>query len=132
MRARPCALQRWLVLAALLLATLAPAVSQALAWSRGDALAWSQVCRASVVSPRAQASILAARAAKDKESVHGLFEHCPSCAAQAQDLAPPPATGLALPARLEPSQAMPERFFSAAVTNPVWLPGQSRAPPSLI
>ena len=71
----PSTASRYLVALCFLLAALMPALSQALAHARGDVVAWSQVCRSSVVSPRAADSLLAAQADKQdsQESVHGLF-----------------------------------------------------------
>ncbi|MEJ6001075.1 DUF2946 family protein [Paucibacter soli] len=125
---RPGLTSRWLVNLCLLFALLAPAASQALAWARGDALAWSQVCRSSVVAPRAE-KIDAGQAEQDP--AHGLLAHCPCCGLQAQDLAPPPATALP-PLQLLPLHfEMPARFYSAPQGAHVWRPAQSRAPPPL-
>lgn len=124
-------LSRCMVLAALLLGLLAPTVSQALAWARGDALAWSQVCRASLVSPRAKASILAARQAKERDSAHGVFEHCPCHAWATQDLAPPPSSAHALALAPALGEAMPERFLSAPHADFAWRTPPGQAPPSM-
>ena len=120
---------RCLLILSLLLATLAPAMSQALAAVRGDVAAWSQICRSSLVSPRAGASLLANKAAAEKESLHGLFEHCPYCGLHAQDLAPPPAA-VPVALRLSLRHELPERFFSAAVTAHAWAPALARGPPT--
>lgn len=130
MTSRPSRRSRWLVVLALLLATLMPALSQALASARGEVAAWSQICRASVVSPRAGQSLLAAKAAGDKESLHGLFEHCPYCSLHAQDLAAPPAPTAAPALRLNLAQQLPERFLSAAITAHCWAPALARGPPT--
>ena len=112
-----------------LLAALMPALSQALAHARGDVVAWSQVCRSSVVSPRAADSLLAAQADKksSQASVHGLFADC--CALHAQDLAPPPAAQVGSVVLSAVRFAMPERFYSAPHSAHAWAPAQSRAPP---
>ena len=113
-----------------LLMSLAPALSQAMAALRGEASSWSQICRSSVVSPRAQQSVLAARAAADKDSLHGLFADCPACALAAQDLAPPPPRSTCPLLLNSLAFAMPERFYSAPHSAHAWAPAQSRAPPS--
>ncbi|MEJ6007353.1 DUF2946 family protein [Paucibacter sp. AS339] len=130
----PTRASRWLVLVTFLLAALAPALSQALAHARGDVVAWSQVCRSSVVSPRAAQSVLAAQAAEqDSDSaIHGLFSNCPYCALQAQDLAPPPPTQPAVLLLSDLRFAMPERFYSAPDSAHAWAPAQSRAPPRTV
>jgi hypothetical protein len=125
---------RWLVIVTFLLAALAPALSQAVAHARGDVVAWSQVCRSSVVSPRAAQSVLAAQATEQSSeaAVHGLFSNCPYCALHAQDLAPPPPAAQT-PLLLSGLQfAMPERFYSAPQTGHAWAPAQSRAPPHTV
>lgn len=130
---RPSTASRYLVALCFLLAALMPALSQALAHARGDVVAWSQVCRSSVVSPRAANSLLAAQADQQnsQESVHGLFASCPYCALHAQDLAPPPAAAAdsILPGALR--FAMPARFYSAPHSAHAWAPAQSRAPPTV-
>nr|WP_276595161.1 DUF2946 family protein [Roseateles albus] len=117
-----------------LLAALMPALSQALAHARGDVVAWSQVCRSSVVSPRASSSVLAAQADQQdsQQSVHGLFANCPYCALHTQDLAPPPAALASTVLLLPLSFDMPERFYSAPNSAHAWAPAQSRAPPVLL
>ena len=129
-RSQATRLGRWLVALTFMLAALLPTLSQALAVARGDVVAWSQICRSAVVSPRAAQSLLAERAVQKQDSAHGLFEQCPFCAVHATDLAaPPPAaqTPLLLSAL---SFAMPARFFSRSPHSaPAWTPAQSRAPP---
>lgn len=122
---------RWLVALTFMLATLLPALSQALAVARGDVVAWSQICRSAVVSPRAAQSLLAERAVQKQDSAHGLFEQCPFCAVHATDLAAPPAPAAQTPLLLSAlSFAMPARFFSRSPHSAhAWTPAQSRAPP---
>ncbi|MDC8770485.1 DUF2946 domain-containing protein [Roseateles albus] len=131
---RPSITSRWLVALTFLLAALMPALSQALAHARGDVVAWSQVCRSSVVSPRASSSVLAAQADQQdsQQSVHGLFANCPYCALHTQDLAPPPAALASTVLLLPLSFDMPERFYSAPNSAHAWAPAQSRAPPVLL
>lgn len=123
---------RWLLLLSLTLALLAPTLSQALALARGEVLVWSQLCRSSQVSPRAaqlSAWDKSSQAQREQAQQDGVFHHCPFCALQGQDLAPPPAPcNTALPP-LDLQQAMPERFYSAPHSAHAWAPPQSRAPP---
>jgi hypothetical protein len=125
---RPGLTSRWLVNLCLLYAMLAPAASQALAWARGDALAWSQVCRSSVVAPRAEKR--SPEGAREQDPTHGLLAHCPFCGLQVQDLAPPPAGDMPVLQLLPLRFDMPARFYSAPQGVHVWRPAQSRAPPA--
>jgi len=128
---RPSLLLRWIVLMAVWLGVCAPALSMTLAVLRGEVMPWTQVCRASVVSPRALGGSWQAGTAQDEgaNKDHGLFKHCAYCTqAQAQDLAPPPVPAPLL-LRTELRHAMPERFFSAPHTAHVWRAAQARAPP---
>ncbi len=129
---RPSSASRYLVALCFLLAALMPALSQALAHARGDVVAWSQVCRSSVVSPRAADSLLAAQADKksSQASVHGLFADC--CALHTQDLAPPPAAAAGAVLLSSLRFEMPARFYNAPHSAHAWAPAQSRAPPVLL
>jgi len=126
---RPSSLIRWMVLVAVWLGVCAPAMSMALATLRGDVMPWTQICRASVVSPRALGGSWQQPREDGSAQDHGLFKHCAGCVQQhAQDLAPPPVpmlpvlnTGL--------HHAMPERFYSAPQTAHAWRPALARAPP---
>jgi hypothetical protein len=115
-----------------LLGTLMPTLSQALASARGEVTVWSQICRASMVSPSADQSLIAAKKAGEKDSLHGLFEHCPFCAVHAQDLIAPPPPNFALALRLDLKSELPERFLSAAVTAHAWAPALARGPPNVV
>lgn len=112
-----------------MLAALLPTLSQALAVARGDVVAWSQICRSAVVSPRAAQSLLAERSAQTQDSAHGLFEHCPFCALHAADMAAPPPAAQAPLLLNALSFAMPARFYSSPHSAHAWTPAQSRAPP---
>jgi len=127
---RPSALSRWLLLFGFVLMVLAPSLSQATAALRGEPSSWSQICRSSVVSPRAQQSVLAARAAAEQDSPHGLFADCPACSLAGQDLAPAPPSTACPVLQSSLAFAMPERFYSAPHSAHAWAPAQSRAPPA--
>lgn len=129
---RPSTTSRWLLTLSFLLATLMPALSLAVAHARGDVVAWSQVCRSSVVSPSAANSLLQAQAVQQEsqESMHGLFANCPFCALHTQDLAPAPLTADSPVLLGGLSFEMPARFYSAPGRAHAWAPAQSRAPPA--
>lgn len=108
---------------AILMVTLAPAVTGALSASRG--MTWDQVCSAT-----APAAAKDTRTGDPSPATPHAFEHCPYCALHA-DLAPPPDArqvdgGTALAFR-----AVPAAFVHAPRANTVWASAQPRAPPFL-
>ena len=121
----PCrprrSLSRWIALLAILVVTLAPAVTGALSASRG--LTWDQVC-----STTAPAATKGSTTGGESPAAPHAFEHCPYCALHA-DLAPPPdprqvdaGTPLAF-------RAVPAAFVHAPRANAVRASAQPRAPP---
>lgn len=121
----------WIALLAMLMAALAPAVSQLL--QRGSSTAWVEICRAgggtawvAVADLRAQDT----QPTPAKGQPH-LLDHCPYCSLQAHALPPVPAqpqlAAAALPGFLEPAA-----FLHAPHTAHAWRPAQSRAPPSWV
>lgn len=130
-RRLPAARLRWLVILTFWLGALAPAFSMALAAQRGDLAPWTQLCRSSLISPRALAGEFG-RSAADDPATHAMFKHCSFCGLHQQDLAlPPPAlpsTVLIEGLRFGP----PERFYSADRTAHAWRLAAARAPPASI
>lgn len=108
---------------AILLASLAPALSHALASATGAD--WIEICTArgsSWIQPGEDGSERA------PASAH-LLEHCPYCSLHVPALGLPPVTVLAhLPLQL--SHAVPRAFLSAPRTLHAWVSAQPRAPPS--
>jgi hypothetical protein len=121
-------LSRWLVVLTFWLAAFAPAVSLALAAERGELPPWTQLCRSSLVGPRAQPA--AATVQPDEQTgTHGLFAGCAWCGLHMQDLSlPPPATptpALRLDLRVDP----PATGLGTAMREAVWPSASARAPP---
>jgi len=114
----------WISLFVLVLASLAPGVSRALAFAKGDAWALGQVCSATASSRTDGAPAPAG------DLMHA-FEHCPFCALHSDGLVPPPAVpqGLAAPAL---SFALPALFLHAPRPLFAWAPAQARAPPLFV
>lgn len=110
------------MLALLLLASLAPGVARALAFSRGDITPWAAVCSS------VQGKVQVGNPAGPAGMATHLLEHCPLCALHSDSLAPPPATSAVLPA-LRLGHAVPQLFLQAPHTLPAWAPAQARAPP---
>ena len=118
---------RWAALLALLLATLAPSVAQALRHARGEIfLPWSQLCSATggrrvVFEPLSDDPGSNARG--------HVLEQCRVCAAQHGGWAPPPAAPIvALRADLRALAATPHPL--PAWVPFAWLLAQPRAPPA--
>ena len=115
-------LTSWIALLAILVVTLAPAVTGALSASRTQL--WGAICSATT-------SVAARSATSTRDDAPAgphAFEHCPYCALHA-DLAPPPDprradAGVALAFR-----AQPAAFEHAPRANAVWTSAQPRAPP---
>lgn len=103
----------------------------ALAAQRGELAPWAQLCRSSLVSPRAAAGEFGQVPAED-QATHAMFKHCSFCSLHQQDLAlpPPAAPTLALMEGLR--FGPPERFFSADQTAHAWAHAPARAPPTAI
>lgn len=114
----------WLALLAVLMATLAPAVSQALG-AHGPT-SWVEVCTANGARlvPLDGAAPQAPAAPADAH----LLGHCPYCALHTDTLAPPPALPvLSAPPAL--AHLLPAAFLHAPRTAAVWHSAQARAPP---
>lgn len=115
----------WLALLAVLMATLAPAVSQALG-AHGPT-SWIEVCTANgarlvrLDEPGPQAPAAPADA--------HLLGHCPYCALHVDTLAPPPAPTAQLAVAQALAHALPAAFLHAPRTAAVWCSAQPRAPP---
>lgn len=129
-----CAVHRrlagWIALVAVLLATLAPAISHALNQARSASAPspWLSVCTA-----QGAQQVLPASAAADDEAGHlpgsaPWLEHCPCCGAHAPTLGLPPAAATsALDEAL--AHALPRAFLAAPRTLHAWSSAQARAPP---
>lgn len=115
-------LTSWIAALAILLASLAPALSHALASATGSN--WIEIC-----TTQGSKWIQAGEDGTERApaSAH-LLEHCPYCTLHAPVLGLPPAAALAhLPLQL--SHAVPLAFLSAPRTLHAWVSAQPRAPP---
>lgn len=109
----------WVLLCALVVASLAPGVARALAFAQGQFAPWSVVCSAPSDAPTPA----------DHDAAH-LMEHCAWCGLHADTLAPPPVASAVLqhPAL---RQSVPALFLHAPRPLPAWATAQARAPPVL-
>jgi hypothetical protein len=116
----------WTAALAVLLAALAPAVSQWLLAQHSPGVNWVEVCSASGTR-----WVAVGEAPADGDSggagLHGQ-SHCPACVLQHldMDLPPQPAVVAVLP--LGP-HSVPHLFLHAPRTLAVWDHAQARAPP---
>jgi hypothetical protein len=109
----------WIALVAILLASFAPAVTQALAASTG--LPWETICSAANVGAVKAGTPVAPALAQ-------AFDHCPYCALHA-DLAPPPDPRLADRGTVVAFRAFPIAVTPAPWAHAVRAAAQPRAPP---
>lgn len=130
-RRPPLASLRWLVVLTFWLGAIAPAMSMALAAQRGELAPWAQLCRSSLVSPRALAGEFG-QAPSDDQATHAMFKHCSFCSLHQQDLALPPPAAPAMALIQGLRFGPPERFFSADRTAHAWRHAHARAPPASI
>ena len=116
----------WIALLAMLMAALAPAMSQLL--QRGSSTAWVEICRAGGGTAWVAVGDLQTNQTPSKGQPH-LLDHCPYCSLQAHALPHVPALLSVFAAPL-PDFREPAAFLHAPHTAHAWRPAQSRAPPS--
>jgi hypothetical protein len=112
-------LSLWLTIAAMLMAALAPTVSQAVRAS--DPVAWAEVCSSTSSSAKTgQAPV---------DNAAHLFEHCPYCSLHQPVLGMPPApTALQLPLTI--AEALPSLYLSGPRGQHNWDAARPRGPPA--
>lgn len=115
---RHCRFATRLALVAMSLALLAPGISRALAFARGDATPWGLICSAPGSGQRSDPA---------SSAVHAL-DACAFCVVAA-DAPPLPAATLPLPRLPALSQALPRLFLHAPRTLFAWHAAQPRGPP---
>ena len=115
-------LTSWIAALAILLASLAPALSHALASATGSN--WVEIC-----TTQGSKWIQAGEDGSEQAPASGhALEHCPYCSLHAPALGLPPATDLAqLPLGL--CHEVPLAFLSAPRTLHAWVSALPRAPP---
>ena len=115
-------LTSWIAALAILLASLAPALSHALASATGSN--WTEIC-----TTQGSKWIQAGEVGSERApaSAH-VLEHCPYCSPQVPTFGLPPVTELT-PLPLQLSHEVPLAFLSAPRTLHAWVSAQPRAPP---
>lgn len=125
----------WLLLAALVLATLAPGIARALSLGGAGAGGWGQVCSVnglgrSVALPAADGTASPTPLAPADDASH-LLSHCPYCSLHADQLGLPPTAAPAVtlpPLRFQ----QPPLFLHAPRPQFAWAAAQPRAPPRFV
>lgn len=120
------AIVSWIAILAILMASLAPAISHAVGTS--SPTSWTDIC----TSTGAKRVSVDGDAA-GKRSIPGaahLLEHCPSCSLHGDTLGMPPAPAATMTIVLMPAE-VPAAFLHAERTLGVWASAQPRAPPVL-
>jgi hypothetical protein len=114
----------WVTLVALVLAALAPGLSQAWSGLRGDSTPdWGQVCAAMDLDR------MAAPQPGSDPAQAGAHQHCTMCLLRLDVGAPPPAPA-AMALRADLAHGQPVSDLAPAVLRPVWAAASARAPPS--
>lgn len=119
-------LTTWLAALALLLVTLAPALSQALGVA-GDR-AWVEVC--SATGSRWVSTDAAPDEPMPASSAKQLLDHCPCCHLHVDSVVPASAPWPALQWPPGLGEVRPSAFLRAPRTLHAWVSAQPRAPPA--
>ncbi len=121
-------LTAWIACFAILLVSLAPSISHAIATPSKASTGWGEICTSSgtkVVKATGDQTVKPISSAK-----HDLhYEDCPFCRTQ-NDTSGPPPTFLATPLLVVSPLLSPVLFYEAPRPLFVWASAQSRAPPA--
>jgi hypothetical protein len=124
-RSRPRRFASWIAVLAVLMAALAPALSQA--FGSGVSSAWLEIC---TVEGSKWVQAGAAPADDSSPSAEHTLEHCPYCTLQVPHLGLPPSALASVPTP-DLAHAVPLAFLAAPRRLHAWVSAQPRAPPTL-
>jgi len=118
----------WIACFAILLASLAPSISHALAAAKSTGVSWMEICSATgakfvQVADDHNPTKSSAPAQKAMQS-----EHCPFCFTHAGSFGLPPTVVSAFPVA-SGSPVLPSLFYQSPRPLFIWAAAQSRAPP---
>jgi hypothetical protein len=118
----------WVACFAILLASLAPSISHALAAATAPGAYWTEICSAAgLKSIKVESGKTSDSSSPAKHGLH--FENCPFCQTHADSLVLPPASAL-VPLVVSASFPLPSLFYQSPRPLFVWASAQSRAPPA--
>jgi hypothetical protein len=126
----------WIASFAILLATLAPSISHAVAAAKGIPNGWTEVCtvagaklvKLDDASASKEISKPPSKSAPAQKMSH--FEHCPFCLSHALALGLPPGADFVMPV-VAGTSVVPSLFYHAPRPLFAWVAAQPRAPPAL-
>lgn len=118
----------WFAFCAILLASLAPSISHAVAAAKGIPNGWMEICTVEGSKLVQMHDGAPSPSAPGEKSLH--FEHCPFCLNHAVALGMPPSDTVALPA-VTGTSVVPLLFYHSPRPLFVWTTAQPRAPPAL-
>jgi hypothetical protein len=115
----------WIASFAILLAALAPSISQAMTAASHMSNEWAEVCTVSGAK-----LMKVGDSSPSKSGTHKMshFEHCPFCLSHAVALGLPPDTDMKLPLAAG-THILPTLFYQAQRPLFAWAAAQPRAPP---
>ncbi|MBW3501936.1 DUF2946 domain-containing protein [Janthinobacterium sp. NKUCC08_JDC] len=123
----------WIACFAILLAALAPSISQAVASAKQESgSGWAEIC--SVAGIRFVQLVQAGDGAADEKSGDKVMqmEHCAFCSTHAGSVGLPP-TSPVLPLLVASGTAIfPALYYQSPAPLFIWSTAQSRAPPALV
>ena len=117
----------WMACIAILLATLAPAISHAIAPQGGSVPVWSEICTAGGLVA-VDAAHLAPDDSSSPEQQNPHFDKCPYCRLQADVPGLPPSAATPTFA-IEDGDFHPFLFYQSPSPSFAWTSGYPRAPP---
>jgi hypothetical protein len=119
----------WMAFCAILLASLAPSISHAVAAAKGIPNGWTEICTVSGAKlVKIGGDTPESKLPAPVKASH--LEHCPFCLNHAVSLGLPPGVDFVIPA-MEGSHVLPPLFYQASRPLFAWATAQPRAPPAL-
>lgn len=118
----------WIACFTILLASLAPSISHAVAAATGDSNSWIEICTvAGNKLVNVDTSHNHQTPAPADKATH--LEHCPFCLNHAVSTVLPPEADFVVPV-IEGSHVLPSLFYQASRPLFAWAAAQPRAPPA--
>ena len=117
----------WMATFALLLAAVAPTISQALVLVSRDSAAWAEIC--STAGFRRVQSDPSGNQGEPSKPLVAMADHCQYCTLQSHAMAPPPAP-IAIASLAPLTFEAPVLFATARRTLFAWIAAQPRGPPA--